>query len=54
MAALLYEQPQTRRNFFLPDFLYEALQQRARETGEPMSAHVREALMQYLNKEEPK
>lgn len=54
MATKIYGEAQTRRNYFIPDFIHEALMQKARETGEPMSVHVREALMQYLKLEAPK
>lgn len=41
----------TRRNFFLPDVLFDKLQAKARESGTPMSEHVRAALAAYLKAE---
>lgn len=54
MAAKIYENAQVRRNFFLADFIYDALQKKARDTGVPMSQHVRDALIEYLKLEESK
>lgn len=42
----------TRRNFFLPDIIFEALQAKANKSGTPMSEHVRAALAQYLKLED--
>ncbi|TDN70427.1 ribbon-helix-helix protein, CopG family [Paraburkholderia sp. BL10I2N1] len=41
-------EPMTRRNFFIPEKLYEALQAKAAETGTPVAEHVRRALADYL------
>lgn len=41
----------TRRNFFIPDVLFDKLQAKARQSGTPMSEHVRAAIAAYLKAE---
>lgn len=52
MAAKLYSESQIRSNFFLPPFIIAALKEKSASTGEPMSQHVRDALIQYLKLED--
>lgn len=42
----------TRRNFFLPDPIFDALQTKANKTGTTMSEHLRAALIAYLKLDE--
>ena len=41
-----------RRNFFLPNKVFEALKAKADKSGTPMSEHVRAALIAYLKIDE--
>ena len=43
----------TRRNFFVPDTLYQRMQKRAVVTGVVVSEQLRQAMAEYLDKHEP-